>query len=39
MNTGNYMYNKVMQQLKQFSLYDRNENLIKFQIDAILKSL
>lgn len=36
MNTN---YDKVIQQLKQFSLYDRNGNFIKFQTDAILKSV
>jgi hypothetical protein len=38
-NNMNTNYDKVIQQLKQFSLYDRNGKLIKFQIDAILKSV
>jgi hypothetical protein len=38
-NIMNTNYDKVIQQLKQFSLYDRNGKLIKFQIDAILKSV
>jgi len=36
MNTN---YNKVIQQLKQFSTYDRNGQFIEFQIYAILKSI
>jgi hypothetical protein len=34
----NTYYNKIMKQLKQFSIYDKNGNFIKFQIDAILQT-
>ena len=34
---NNTIYDKVIQQLKQFSLYDISGKFIKFQIDAILR--
>jgi hypothetical protein len=37
-NYMNSYYDKVIKQLKQFSLYNRDGKFIKFQIDAILQS-
>jgi len=38
-NLKNYfMYRNVLNQLKTYSIYDRNKNFIKFQIDSILET-